>query len=139
MPMRDIFQLCDVVRQAGYELNRYLGNGHLEKVYEKGLMHRLRKAGIKALPQQPLNVFDEDGTLLGEYFVDLLVEDILVVEIKACSKFANKHVAQLIGYLQASRIEHGLLINSGGGTYQIRKLVCSRDGKKSDQSIASFE
>jgi len=57
----------------------------LEKVYENALAHRLRKAGMSVQQQCPINVYDEDGTLLGEYFADLLVEGALVVEAKAAN------------------------------------------------------
>ena len=59
--------------------------GHLEEVYENALAHRLRKAGMSVQQQCPINVYDEDGTLLGEYFADLLVEGALVVEAKAAN------------------------------------------------------
>ncbi|MCI0377974.1 MAG: GxxExxY protein [Gemmataceae bacterium] len=121
--MDDIMKLCDLVRQTGYELHRYLGCGHLEKVYENGLAHRLRKAGLQVEQQWPLQVFDEDGTLLGDYEADLFVAQRLIVELKACRAIADEHVAQLLGYLRASRIEHGLLINFGAAKYQIKKYI----------------
>jgi len=67
--MKDrVFQLCDVVRETGYAIHRYHGPGHLEKVYENALVHRLRKLGLDVKQQHPLTVYDEDGTVLGEYF-----------------------------------------------------------------------
>jgi GxxExxY protein len=121
----EIMKLCDVVRQTGFELRQYLGSGHLEKVYENGLAHRLRKLGIRVETQVPIKVFDEDGTLLGEYFADLLIEGVLIVELKACRTTIDEHVAQLLGYLCATRIEHGLLVNFGGRKYEIKKYVLS--------------
>jgi GxxExxY protein len=98
--MKDpIFQLCDQIREMGFALHRHLRHGHVEKVYEKGLAHRLRKQGLKVVQQHPLNVFDEDSTLLGEFVADLFVESSLIVELKAVRALANEHVAQLIGYL----------------------------------------
>jgi GxxExxY protein len=70
-------------------------------------------------------VRDEDGTVLGNYFADLFVEGRLIVEIKACKALADEHIAQILGYLRASGIEHGLLINFGSGKFQIRKFVLS--------------
>ena len=99
------------------------GTGISRKWYERALAHRLTKAGIKAVPQSPLPVLDEDGTLLGDYFADLLIEDSLVVELKACSAITNDHVAQLLGYLRSSRIENGLLINFGAPRLYIKKYV----------------
>ena len=72
--------------------------------------------------QFPITVFDEDGTVLGDYFVDLLIERQLVVERKAADCIANAHVAQVLGYLRSSRFEHGLLMNFGAERFQIRKL-----------------
>ena len=60
--MKDIKALCDQVRQTAYDIHVYHGHGHLEKVYENALAHRLTKAGLKVKQQQPINVFDEDGT-----------------------------------------------------------------------------
>ena len=122
----DINGLCDVIRQTGFALHRFLGGGHLEKVYENGLLHRLGKLGLGALPQHPLEVRDEDGTILGDYFADLFVDGRLIIEIKACKGITDEHIAQILGYLRASGIEHGLLINFGAGKFQIREFVVSR-------------
>src|ERR1700722_2691345 len=127
--MQDIMKLCDVVRQTGFELHRYLGGGMLEKVYENGLAHRLRKLGLKVEQQRPLQIFDEDGTLLGDYATDLCVENVLIIEVKAVRAYADEHVAQLLGYLRASRIEHGLLVNFGAANYQIKKYIWSTSGQ----------
>lgn len=122
---KEVFVLCDQIREISFALHRYLRPGHLEKVYENGLSHRLRKAQLKVEQQYPLKVYDEDGTVLGEYFADLLVEFKLIVELKACKTLAPEHTAQLLGYLRACRIEHGLLINFGSPKLQIRKYALS--------------
>lgn len=96
----DIFDLCDVIRGTSFALHQYLRHGHLEKVYENGLAHRLRKAQLKVEQQYPLKVYDEDGTVLGEYFADLFVESKLIVELKARKSLAPEHIAQLLGYLR---------------------------------------
>ena len=121
----EIFALCDQIRESSFSLHRYLRHWHLEKVYENGLAHRLRKAGLYVEQQHPFKVFDEDGTVLGDYFADLLVEKELIVELKACKALASEHVAQLLGYLRACRIEHGLLINFGAPRLQIKKYALS--------------
>jgi GxxExxY protein len=100
----------------------------LEKVYENALVHRLRKAGVEVKQQYPLNVYDQDGTLPGEYFADLLVEGALIIEAKAAKSLAVEHDAQLLGYLKSGVIEHGLLMNFGAPKFQIRKFVWSRRG-----------
>ena len=121
----DIFQLCDKIRETAFALHCYLKHGHLEKVYENGLASRLRKLGIQVEPQHALQVQDEDGTVLGDYFADLLVSGELIVELKACKALTDERVAQLLGYLRGCRIEHGLLINFGAGKLEIRKYVLS--------------
>ena len=121
----EVFQLADKVRETSFQLHSYLRHGHLEKIDENGLASRLRKAGVSLETQHPLQVFDEDGTVLGDYKVDMLVEGHLIVEIKACQTLTDDHTAQLLGYLRASRKEHGLLINFGSPRLQIRKFVFS--------------
>jgi GxxExxY protein len=103
----------------------YHGHGHLEKVYENALAHRLRKAGLNVRQRDPITVFDEDGTIIGEYFADLFIEETLIAELKACRAFANEHTAQILGYLRSARKEHGLLMNFGSYKFQIRKYVMS--------------
>jgi GxxExxY protein len=123
MENQEILHLCDKIRQTFFDLHSHLKHGHLEKVYENGLSHRLRKNGIKCEHQFPLKVYDEDGTVLGEYFADLFIEDCLIVELKACRAVAAEHIAQILGYLRASRIRHGLLINFGAPKLEIRKFI----------------
>ena len=128
----EIKQLCDVVRETGFAIHRYLRHGHLEKVYENALAHRLRKQGILVVQQPPINVFDEDGTVLGDYFADLFVQDQLIVEAKACKAIADEHIAQILGYLRASRKEHGLLLNFGAPRFQARKFILTEDWRRPD-------
>src|SRR5215468_3603385 len=121
--MKDIKSLSDKVRQISYDIHVYHGHGHLEKVYENALAHRLRKAGLDVKQQYPLKVQDEDGTLIGDYLADLLVEDILIVELKTAKALALEHEAQILGYLKSARVEHGLLINFGSPKFKMRKFV----------------
>jgi GxxExxY protein len=126
-PVREINKLCDIVRETSYAIHYYHGHGHLEKIYENALTHRLRKTGLHAEQQHPIGVFDEDGTPIGEYFADLLVEDALIVELKASRTLVSEHVAQILGYLRSAKREHGLLINFGSYKFQIRKFAKSLD------------
>ena len=114
-------ELCDTVRETSFAIYKYHRNGHLEKVYENALAHRLAKQGLTVRQQHPLTVFDEDGTILGEYFADLFVEDCLIVELKACRATTDEPIAQILGYLKSSRIETGLLINFGSAKLQVKK------------------
>ena len=118
--MRDINGMCDFMRDTAFAIHRYHRHGHLEKVYENALAHRLRKAGLDVQQQYPLKVLDEDGTPIGEYFADLIIEDTLIVELKACRTLVAEHVAQMLGYLRSAKKEHGLLMNFGGYRFQIR-------------------
>lgn len=110
-------------RQVAFDLHVYLRHGHLEKVYENGLTHRLRKAGLRVEQQYPLKVCDEDGTILGDYYADLFVENCLVIELKACKVLAPEHMAQALGYLRASGQNHALLINFGSPRLEVKKLI----------------
>jgi GxxExxY protein len=123
MKIVHINQLCDIVRETSFALHCYHKNGHVEKVYENGLAHRLRKQGLEVRQQHPLHVFDEDGTMLGEFFADLYIENRLIVELKATRSVANEHISQLLGYLKSGRIETGLLINFGSPVLHVKKYL----------------
>ena len=123
--MTDIFALCNVIRETSFAIHGYLRSGHREQIYENALVHRLRKQGITVVQQPEIRVYDEDGTVLGHLKADLLIEGRLICEIKGARAIIDEHVAQLLGYLRASRLEHGLLINFGGPRLEIRKLILS--------------
>ena len=123
--MRSINELCDLVRETSYAIHVYHAHGHMEKVYENALVHRLRLAGLEVTQQHPISVRDEDGTVIGEYFADLVIEGRLVVELKAVKALADEHTAQVLGYLKSTRIDHGLLINFGSHKFQIKKFALS--------------
>ena len=121
--MKDVKALCDQVRQVAYDIHVYHGHGHLEKVYENALAHRLWKAGLSVKQQHPLKVQDEDGTQIGDYLADLLVEYLLIVELKTAKALAPEHEAKILGYLKSARLQHGLLINFGSPKFEMRKFV----------------
>jgi len=123
MDKEPIFVLCDLVRGTSFELHQYLRHGHLEKVYENGLAHRLRKLEHLVQQQVPIQVCDQDGAVLGDFIADLVIDGILIVELKACKALAREHVSQLLGYLHASHYEHGLLINFGAPKLEIKKYA----------------
>ncbi|MDQ8189703.1 GxxExxY protein [Roseibacillus persicicus] len=127
MTEQEIFQLCDRVRETSFALHCFLKHGLKEKIYENGLAHRLTKQGYAVTQQGQLQVFDEDDFLLGNLEMDLVVENELIIELKAVKNLTNEHVAQLLGYLRATRKEHGLLINFGNPKLQIKKYVLSKD------------
>lgn len=123
--MKTINELCDLVRETSFAIHQYHRHGHLEKIYENALAHRLGKAGLNVQQQHPIQVFDEDGTILGDFYADLIIEGRIVVELKAVKSIADEHVAQLLGYLRSSRMEHGLLINFGAPELFVKKFVMS--------------
>ncbi|MDR2982591.1 MAG: GxxExxY protein [Puniceicoccales bacterium] len=141
-PEKEIFSLCDKVREISYAIHVYLGHGYLEKIYENALVHRLRKAGLSVEQQVSIGVSDEDGTHLGDHVVDILVEKSIIIELKSVKSISSEHVAQLIGYLKAMRIEHGLLINFGSYKFEMRKLAFSPSSNvppyQSLSSLCSF-
>jgi GxxExxY protein len=112
-----------VVRSTAFAIHVYHGSGHLEKVYENGLAHRLGKLGLEVQQQHPIPVLDQDGTVLGDYYADLVVEGAVLVELKAVKTLLQVHVAQVLGYLKSTRMEHGLLMNFGAPKFQIRKYA----------------
>ena len=81
--------------------------------------------------QYPLKVYDEDGTLIGDYSADLFVDNRLIIELKAAKALADEHVAQILGYLRSSHVEHGLLMNFGAPKFEIKKHALSRIGEGS--------
>ena len=118
-------ETCDIIRETSFSIHCYLKNGHLEKIYENALYNRLIKLGLDVKKQHPIKVLDEDGTVLGDFFADLFVENKIIIELKACSTIVNEHIAQILGYMRATEIEHGLLINFGNSKLQIKKYVLS--------------
>ena len=132
--MMDMKELCDRVRQTAYEIHEYHGHGHLEKVYENALAHRLHKAGLRVEQQHPIKVYDEDGTPIGDYYADLVIEDELIVELKTAKTLAPEHTAQILGYLKSARLEHGLLINFGSYKFEIRKYAWDPEGRRSSRT-----
>ena len=119
----DIQDLTDTVRQTGFEAHVYFKNGFLEKVYENALVNRLRKKNLKVIQQHPLSVYDEDGAVVGEYVADLFVEGKLIVELKAVRSLDNNHYAQVLAYLNDSKLRHGMLMNFGASKFQVKKFI----------------
>lgn len=121
--MRSILLLADLVRETSFELHSFLRHGHFEKVYENGLVHRLRQKGASVRQQFPMEVRDEDGTILGNYVADLLVEEELIVELNAERAISSVDIAQLLGCLRGCRRRHGMLVNFGSPRLEVRKLI----------------
>jgi len=116
-------QLADTIRQTAFEAHTFLRHGHNERVYENSLRNRLRKKGLTVEQQVPLAVLDEDGSLLGDFTADLVVNGEFIIELKAVRALVDEHIAQILGYLRASRHEHGMLINFGAPKIQFQKYI----------------
>ena len=124
--MDDMKALSNTVREISYAIHLFHGNGYLEKVYENALVSRLKKAGLSIKQQHPIEIHDEDGTTIGQYFADIIVNDCLLLELKACKLLGNEHKAQVLHYLKATGIGHGLLMNFGSYKFEIQKFIHTR-------------
>lgn len=116
--MRENFkqsELTNKVLRCFYTVYNKLGYGFLEKVYENALLLELRKNGLNAVRQVTLKVY-YDSVEIGYYFADIIVDDAIIVEIKAAEGLVEMHEAQLTNYLKATSIEVGLLLNFGKNT-----------------------
>lgn len=120
-------QVTDMILQAFYKVHRILGYGFGEKVYQNSMAIELRKLGFQVATKEPIEVF-YDGQLVGEYEADLLVNDVVLLELKAVKQIIDEHEAQLLNYLKATRIEVGLVLNFGP-TAEIKRRVYDNERK----------
>ncbi|MBX7255168.1 MAG: GxxExxY protein [Candidatus Hydrogenedentes bacterium] len=114
-------ELTEQVIGCVYAVANELAVGFVEKVYENALIHELRKHGLQAEQQINLNVYYDD-LLVGEFFVDILVSRILILELKAVKQFDDVHMAQCLNYLKASGLRTCLLINFGTPRVEIKRI-----------------
>ena len=113
-------QITGEIIGAAYKVFKALGFGFLESVYKKAMIIELGKRGLKAEAEKPLKVYYEDQ-IVGDFFVDLFVEDEIVVELKAVQTIAKEHEVQLVNYLNGVKKEVGLLINFGLSGVQVKR------------------
>lgn len=118
----DINKLTYLIRVAIYEVNRELGAGFLEKVYENALLVELIKRELKAENQVPIKV-KYKGVEVGEYYADIVVENQVILEIKAVDSLQKIHEAQLLNYLKATGYKIGLLVNFVHPKAEIKRFV----------------
>ena len=119
--------ITELIIQAFYTVYNTLGYGFLEKVYQNALVIELRKLGLEVIPEATIKVY-YNGQAVGEYFADLLVAGVVIVEIKAVRTLAPEHEAQLLNYLKATPYEVGLLLNFGP-KLQIKRKVYDNERK----------
>jgi GxxExxY protein len=119
--------LTEKIIGAAFKVHNTLGCGFLEKVYENALALEIRRQGLKAVQQAPIQVVYE-GTVVGDYFADLWIEDRVIVEIKAVLKIHPRHEVQLVNYLTATGVDVGLLLNFGRSV-EVRRKERVYEGK----------
>ena len=132
MPIQD--PLTGLIIGCCFRVANELGPGFLEKVYENALAHELRKAKVKVVQQQGIEVF-YDGVNVGNYEADLLVEGRVLVEVKAVQSLDNAHVAQCLKYLRGTGLITCLLVNFGRAKLQVRRLSMDRGTDSGDVDL----
>ena len=113
--------------QSFYHVYNTLGYGFLEKVYENSLMLELGKSGFECASQVPIKVY-YDGFKVGDYYADIIVDNCIILELKAAEALCEEHEYQLINYLKATEIEVGLLLNFGKKP-QFKRKIFTNDRK----------
>ena len=103
-------------------MNRILGSGYLEKVYENALLIELHERGLKAESQVPIRI-KYKSKIAGDYIADILVEEKVIIELKAVEKLTKLHEAQLLNYLKATGLKVGLLVNFQNKKADVKRLV----------------
>ncbi len=122
-------ELSQRVIGCAFEVSNTLGAGFFEKVYEKALCVELEKAGLGYMCQKPVSVKYKDF-LVGEYIVDIVVDDRLLLELKALSALCREHEAQLMNYLKATGLSVGLLLNFGRPKLGIKRMIWNHNETK---------
>ncbi len=118
----ELDKITEKIIGCAYDVSNTLGSGFVEKVYENSLYHRVGREGLRVIQQHQIKVF-YDGILVGEFFADLLVEELVLIELKAVRELEDIHVAQALNYLKASGLPVCLLINFGRPKIEVRHLV----------------
>lgn len=116
-------ELSFKIKEAAITVHSYFGPGFLEKVYENAMAYKLKKIGIKCEQQFPLKVYFEDNVIVGEYVADILVEEKVILELKAIQNLDKIHFAQLKNYLKATKLKLGILINFGKPFFDFERIV----------------
>jgi GxxExxY protein len=105
---------------CAYKVYNTLGFGFLESIYKNALIVELTKAGLHFDVEKPMQVYYE-GKIIGHFYIDLLVEDKIVIELKAVKMIAKEHEVQLVNYLSGLKLDHGLLINFSPGGVEVKR------------------
>ncbi|NMA64606.1 MAG: GxxExxY protein [Syntrophomonadaceae bacterium] len=121
-------KLTEQIIGCAYKVHSKLGTGFMEKIYENALMVELNNAGLSAQQQYPIKVY-YDEIIIGDHLADIVVEDKVVIELKAVNQLVRAHEVQLVNYLKATNLEVGLLINFGD-KLTVKRKVLSKNYKK---------
>jgi len=117
----DIDELTEKIIGCAYKVHKELGSGYIEKVYENALRIELEKSNLAVVQQHPVSV-QYYGEVVGDFFADLMVENKVIIELKAIQNISKEHEVQLVNYLTATGIDTGLLINFGSSVEVKRKF-----------------
>jgi GxxExxY protein len=118
----DLNDITYIINGAVFEVNKVLGHGFLEKVYENALLIELKQRGLAVESQVPITVRYK-GEVVGEYVADLLLEGRVIIELKTVDKIEKLHEAQLMHYLKATSIPIGLLVNFKHPKAEIKRII----------------
>lgn len=114
--------VTEKIISSAYEVANHLGPGYLEKVYHNALLCELRSRGFKLDSEVEAKVFYK-GNEVGLYYIDILVEGRVILELKAVSNLAHCHKAQILNYLNATNLNLGILLNFGSPHVQVQRVV----------------
>lgn len=121
-------ELTEKIIGCAFKVYNQLGAGFLEKIYENALAIELKDAGLSVQQQYPIKVYYNE-IVIGDYIADIVVEDRVIIELKAVNSLAKAHEVQLVNYLKATKIEVGLLINFGD-IISVKRKVLSKNHKR---------
>ena len=120
-------ELSESILKVFYDVYNELGYGFLEKVYQNAMYLELKSQGFKVEPQKQIKVYYKNE-LVGVFFADLLINDLIILELKACDSLVKAHYVQTLNYLKATNIEIGLLLNFGERP-EIKRLIFTNNRK----------
>ncbi len=120
-------ELSESILKVFYDVYNELGYGFLEKVYQNAMYLELKSLSFKVEPQRQIKVYYKNE-VVGDFFADLLINDVIILELKACDSLVKSHYVQTLNYLKATNIEIGLLLNFGEKP-EIKRLIFTNNRK----------
>jgi GxxExxY protein len=122
IPSNRFDSITEIIISCAYKVLNTLGTGFLEKVYENAMILELNKNGLFAEAQKPLKIF-YNGLNIGEYMADIVVENLVIIELKVAKCIDRSHIAQTINYLKASSLHFGLILNFKNTPLEIKRVI----------------